>query len=58
MIVLDAMNYVNKLKIGGFTEQQNEAQARALAEVVEKPLATKRDMDNHEANLRRDIEVL
>lgn len=57
-IVMDTLEFAAKLKAGGFTEQQAETQARALAEVVEKQLATKQDVDSHEANLRRDIETL
>jgi hypothetical protein len=57
-IVMDTLEFAAKLKAGGFTEQQAETQARALAEVVEKQLATKQDVDGHEANLRRDIEAL
>lgn len=55
---MDTLEFAAKLKAGGFTEQQAETQARALAEVVEKQLATKQDVDGHEANLRRDIEML
>ena len=58
VIVMDTLEFATKLKAGGFTEQQAETQARALAEVVEKQLATKQDVDNHEQNLRRDIEAL
>jgi len=58
VIILDTLEFAAKLKAGGFTEQQAETQARALAEVVEKQLATKQDVDNHEQNLRRDIETL
>ena len=57
-IILDTLDYAAKLKAGGFTEQQAETQARTFAEVVEKQLATKQDIDSHEQNLRRDIEAL
>jgi hypothetical protein len=42
-IILDTLEFATKLKAGGFTEQQAETQARAIAEIVEKQLATKRD---------------
>lgn len=58
VIVLDTLEYAAKLKAGGFTEQQAETQARALAEVVEKQLATQQQVSEHESNLRRDIELL
>ncbi|MBS1220476.1 MAG: hypothetical protein H6R23_96 [Proteobacteria bacterium] len=57
-IILDTLEYAAKLKAGGFTDQQAETQARALADVVEKQLITRHDIDAHEANLRRDIEML
>jgi hypothetical protein len=58
VIVLDTLEYATKLKAGGFTDQQAETQARALAEVVEKQLATQQQVSEHESNLRRDIEGL
>lgn len=57
-IILDTLEYAAKLKAGGFTDQQAETQARALADVVEKQLVTRHDIDAHETNLRRDIEML
>ena len=57
-IILDTLEYANKLKAAGFTEQQAEVQARALAEIVEKQLVTKAEVAEHENNLRRDIEAL
>ena len=56
-IILDTLEYANKLKAAGFTEQQAEVQARALAEIVEKQLVTKAEVAEHENNLRRDIEA-
>jgi hypothetical protein len=54
-IIMDTYEYASKLRAGGFTEQQAEAQTRALAEIVEKQLATKNEVAEHEQNLRRDI---
>jgi len=54
-IILDTLEFANKLKAGGFTEQQAETQARAIADIVEKQLATKQDMEAREADLKRDI---
>lgn len=54
-IILDTLNFADKLKAGGFTDQQAEAQTRAFAEVMEKQLATKQDVDAHEASIKRDI---
>ena len=55
-IILDTLEFANKLKAGGFTDQQAETQARAIAEIVEKQLATKHDMEIREADLKRDIQ--
>jgi hypothetical protein len=54
-IVLDTLDYATKLKAGGFTEQHAETQARAIAEIVEKQLATRQDVATHEAEIKRDI---
>ena len=54
-IILDTLDYATKLKAGGFTEQQAETQARAIAEIVEKQLATRQDVAPHEAEIKRDI---
>lgn len=45
-IVLDTLDYTIKLETGGFTE----------VDVVEKWLATQRQVSDHQSNLRRDIE--
>jgi hypothetical protein len=55
-IILDTLEFANKLKAGGFTEQQAETQARAIADIVEKQLATKQDVENRETDLKRDIQ--
>jgi len=54
-IILDTLEFATKLKAGGFTEQQAETQARAIAEIVEKQLATRQDVEAWEADLKRDI---
>ncbi|NVZ11721.1 hypothetical protein HW932_20960 [Allochromatium humboldtianum] len=56
--VLDTLAYAETLKAGGFNEQQAATQARALAEIIDRQMATKAEMEAHENNLRRDIEVL
>ena len=37
-ILFDTLEFAAKLKAGGFTEQQAETQARAMADIVEKQL--------------------
>ena len=56
--VLDTLAYAETLKAGGFSEQQAAAQARALAEIIDRQMATKSEVEAHDNNLRRDIEVL
>ena len=50
----DTLAYAKKLKSAGFTEQQAEAQAEALAAIVDERLATKTDIHK----LQRDIKEL
>ncbi len=54
--ILDTLAYTETLKAGGFSEQQATTQARALAEILDRQMATKIEVDAHENNLRRDIE--
>jgi len=55
MMAFDTLAYAKKLKEAGFTEQQAEVQAEALASIVESELATKRDLKETEAALKRDL---
>jgi hypothetical protein len=54
--ILDTLAYTETLRAGGFSEQQAATQARALADILDRQMATKAEMDAHENNLRRDIE--
>ncbi|WP_295448062.1 hypothetical protein [uncultured Thiodictyon sp.] len=56
--VLDTLAYSETLKAGGFSEQQAATQARALAEILDRQMATKAEVTEHENALRRDIEAL
>ena len=56
--ILDTLAYAETLKAGGFSEQQAATQARALAEILDRQMATKAETAEHENNLRRDIEAL
>ncbi len=53
-IIFDTLAYAKKLKSAGFTEQQAEVQAEALASLVNEQLATKRDLQELELNLKHD----
>ena len=50
-VVFDTLAYAKKLRGAGFTEQQAEVQAEALAQIIDERLATKQDIQE----LRRDI---
>ncbi len=53
--ILDTLAYSETLRAGGFSEQQAATQARALAEILDRQMATKAEVAEHENNLRRDI---
>ena len=53
-VAFDTLTYAKKLRDAGFTQEQAEVQAHALADVVEERLATKQDI----AILQRDIKEL
>ena len=53
-VAFDTLTYATKLRDAGFTQEQAEVQAHALADIVEERLATKQDI----ATLRRDIKEL
>lgn len=57
-IVFDTLRYAKKLVKVGFTQQQAEVQAEALAEVVDDKLATKQDLEQTKSELKRDIKEL
>lgn len=54
-IILDTLDYAEKLKSCGFTDQQAQGLTRVNAELIERQLATKQDVDAHESNIKRDI---
>ena len=53
-VAFNTLAYAKKMKAVGFTEQQAEAQAEALAEIVENRLATTQDIEG----LKREIKEL
>jgi len=63
VIAFDTLDYANKLKAANVPAEQAELQARAIKEVLEKALytaeiATKTDVQNETAFVRRDMEAL
>jgi len=50
-IPFDTLKYANKLMSVGFTKEQAEVQAEAIAELINDNLATKRDLKELESNL-------
>jgi len=57
-ILFDTLLYASKLKKAGFTEEQAEIQAEALAEIVDNNLATKNDIKELEVALKHDTELI
>ncbi len=53
--MFDTLAYAKKLKSAGFTEEQAERQAEALAEIVDEKLATKQDL--RELEMRMTIRI-
>ena len=43
--------YVKKLRAAGFSQEQAEAQAEALVEIIDENLSTKRDLKELESRL-------
>jgi hypothetical protein len=50
-IAFDTLAYAKKLRSAGFTEEQAEIQAEALAHIVDEKLSTKRDLKDLESRL-------
>jgi len=57
VIAFDTLAYAKKLKAVGFTEEQAEVQAEALAEMVNETLTTKRDFKELEMRLKHDLTI-
>lgn len=62
-IAFDTLAYARKLKGAGFSDQQAEIQAEALADIIDERLATKQDISESQRNvqesvveLRRDVQ--
>lgn len=53
-VMFDTLAYAKKLKSAGFTEEQAEIQAEALAEIIDEKLATKQDI----RDLRREMKEM
>jgi DNA anti-recombination protein RmuC len=56
MLAFNTLNYAKKLKSVGFTDQQAEAQAEGMAEVIDYHLASKQDLSNLELSLKHEIQ--
>ena len=53
--VFDTLAYAKKLKAVGFTEEQAEVQASAVADLVNEKLITKADLDLKIAELKTEL---
>lgn len=54
-IIFDTLKFSKKMKAAGFTDEQAETQAEAIAEIINEQLATKRDLKELEASLKLEI---
>jgi hypothetical protein len=57
-IAFDTLAYAKKLKAVGVPSEQAEIQAETIAEVMDERMATKRDLDLSENNLRHDMKEI
>ncbi len=55
---LDSLEYSNRLRKAGFTEEQANVQANALFSVIEEQLLTKQDLKEVETKLTYDMKEL
>ena len=53
--IFDTLAYAKKLKAVGFTEEQAEVQASAVADLVNEKLVTKADLDLKIAELKTEL---
>ena len=56
-VVFDTLEYANRLERAGFTRDQAAAQIQALVAVVNDQVATKADLDVHQAAMRQEFEA-
>lgn len=56
-VVFDTLAYTKKLKAAGFSEQQAEAQAEAMFNIIEERLATKQDLHMLEERLTYHLTI-
>lgn len=57
-MTFDTLQYAKKLKSVGFTEEQAEVQAEAVADLIEEKLVTKQDLKELERLMKHDIKEL
>lgn len=57
-LAIDTLSFVKKLKAVNFSDEQAEALAQSVAELLQKELATSRDPKEPETALRRDLKEL
>ncbi len=60
-VTFDTLKFANRLKAAGVPDKQAEAEAEALAEVMEinlRDLATKEDLERFKTDIQRDLREL
>ena len=56
-VVFDTLEYANRLERAGFSREQAAAQIQALVAVVSDRVATKADLEMHQAATRHELEA-
>ncbi len=57
-ITFDTLRHSQRMKAVGFTEEQANEQAKAIAEIIDEKLAAKQDLKELEKLLKQDIKEL
>ena len=57
-LIFDTLKFSKKMKAVGFTEDQADTQAEAIAEIIDEQIATKRDLKELEIATKRDLKEL
>jgi|APSaa5957512622_1039677.scaffolds.fasta_scaffold179525_1 hypothetical protein len=57
-ITFDTLKYAQRMRAVGFTDEQANEQANAIAEIIDEKLATKYDIELLRKELKQDIKEL
>ena len=57
-VTFDTLQYAQRMKAVGFTDEQANEQAKAIAEIIDEKLATKYDLEILGKELKQDMKEL